>query len=239
MTAVSRQRLVFLLRKQSHLSREQFQRYWWDHHAPLVRARAEVLGIRRYQQVHTVQHLGPEGADEIDGVAELWVDGPAPTGTREQVAAAGLELLEDERTFIALARSPIFLGAEHHLQEGPREGLRLTGVVMRQPTVTREAFQDYWVGHHGPTALARPDAFGIGEYYQVHAPVDAERNPLAVHRGAPPAPEGIAEAWLSPPTLAAAEADALRAALREADAPYFDYSRTVRFMGEVRPVFER
>lgn len=236
---MSRQRLVFLLRRQPHLTRQQFQDYWWEHHRLLVAARAEVLGISRYQQVHTVSHLGPEGADEYDGVAELWFDGPAATGSREQIATAGRELLDDERTFIDLARSPIFLGVEHHLQEGPREGLRMTGAVLRQPSVSRADFQAYWLDHHGPAALARPDAFGIGEYYQVHAPLDADAHPLAVNRGAPSTPEGIAEAWLSAPTLPAEEADKVRAALRADDAPYFDYASTIRFMGQVRPVVNR
>ena len=236
---MSRQRLVFLLRRQPRLTREQFQDYWWDHHRLLVAARAEVLGIRQYQQVHTVQDLGPEGIDSFDGVAELWFDGPAPTGTREQIALAGRELLDDEQTFIDLARSPIFLGVEHHLQSGPREGLRLTGAVMRQASTTRQQFQEYWLGHHGPAALARPDAFGIGEYFQVHAPLDADTHPLAVSRGAPPTPEGIAEAWLQPATLPADEADRVRGALREQDAPYFDYANTVRVMGRVRLVVDR
>jgi hypothetical protein len=49
-----------------------------------------------------------------DGVAELWWDSiddalANPTPERQ---AAGLELLEDERKFIDLSRSPLWFGQE-------------------------------------------------------------------------------------------------------------------------------
>ena len=117
-------KLVFCLRRRADLSREEFQRHWRETHAPLVRDRARALGVRRYVQVHTLP-AGTAAAlaasraveeDEYDGVAELWWDSPeslaaavaTPEGQR-----AGAELLEDERRFIDLARSPIFLAEEH------------------------------------------------------------------------------------------------------------------------------
>jgi len=236
---VPRQRLVFLLRRVPHLTREQFQDYWWNSHRLLVRERAEILGISKYQQCHTVQDLGPDGADEIDGIAELWFDGPPATGTREQIAKAGNELLEDERTFIDLSRSPIWIGPEYVLQDRSHDGLRLTGAVMRRSTVSREEFQKYWLGHHGPTALAHPDVYGLGHYVQVHTPLDAESHPLSVSRGAPEPPDGIAEAWLTATTASADHVEAVRASLRSDDAPYFDYDRTVRFMSNIRVVVDR
>ena len=47
-------KLVFCLRRRSELSREEFQRYWRETHAPLVRDHGAVLRIRRYLQVHTL-----------------------------------------------------------------------------------------------------------------------------------------------------------------------------------------
>src|SRR5262249_12358508 len=47
-------KLVFCLRRLPHLSRAEFQRYWGETHGPLVRRRAEALGIRRYVQLHTL-----------------------------------------------------------------------------------------------------------------------------------------------------------------------------------------
>ena len=103
------------------MSWEEFSRYWRDIHAPLVRDRAEVLGIRRYVQVRTVQDPDTQrrfqarngGSPEpYDGIAELWYD-ELPAGPRSEAARiAARELLEDERNFIDLPNSPIWTGQE-------------------------------------------------------------------------------------------------------------------------------
>lgn len=120
-------KLVFALRRRPELSREEFQRYWREQHGPLVKSRAEVLRIRRYVQVHSMdasvnEQLGGsrDGPPEYDGVAELWWDSmedylaPGATETGRRAAA---ELLEDERKFIDLADSPYFLAEEHPIVE--------------------------------------------------------------------------------------------------------------------------
>ena len=115
--------LLFCLHRLPHLSREEFQRYWIERHAPLVRSHAAALGIRRYVQTHTLDQAlnaalraSRGGPDEYDGVAELWWDSAdalaAATATPEG-QAAGAALLADERTFIDLARSPLFVATEH------------------------------------------------------------------------------------------------------------------------------
>jgi uncharacterized protein (TIGR02118 family) len=116
-------KVVFCLRRREGLSREEFQRYWREHHAPLVAGRAEALGIRRYVQLHTLDDelsakaAGPRhGPEPFDGAAELWFDGPESiTGgsPSEERRAAAIELLADEREFIDLARSPLFVTEEH------------------------------------------------------------------------------------------------------------------------------
>ncbi len=115
-------KLLFCLRRLPHLSREAFQQYWFERHAPLVRAHATVLGIRRYVQTHTLDdavnaalQASRGGPDAYDGVAELWWDSAealaAATATPEG-RAAGAALLEDERKFIDLERSPLFVAVE-------------------------------------------------------------------------------------------------------------------------------
>lgn len=117
-------KLVFCLRRLPHLSREEFQRYWLGTHAPLVQERAALLGIRRYVQVHTLDTprndalRARNGSDEpYDGVAELWYDSLESMGGARSAEArqAGRELLEDERNFIDLPRSPMWLAEEHEL----------------------------------------------------------------------------------------------------------------------------
>jgi len=118
-------KLVFCLRRLPHLSREEFQRYWLESHGPLVRELAPHLRVQRYVQVHTVTSAFSEamsrhrGApDDFDGVAELWwdsVDDFAHAGTTKEGRDAGRRLLEDEKRFIDLSRSPIWFGEEHVL----------------------------------------------------------------------------------------------------------------------------
>ena len=115
-------KLVFCLRRLPTLSREQFQRYWWETHGPLVHRHAAALRIRRYVQTHTLEDPVQDalratrgGPEAYDGVAELWWDSredldAALADPAAQRAAA--ELLEDERRFIDLARSPLFVARE-------------------------------------------------------------------------------------------------------------------------------
>ena len=118
-------KLTFALRRAPHLSREEFQRYWQEQHAPLVAKHREALGIRRYVQVHTLDVpandalRGSRGApSEYDGVAELWFDS-AELPASDEARAAGAELLEDERRFIDLEHSPLWLSEEKPIIDGP------------------------------------------------------------------------------------------------------------------------
>jgi uncharacterized protein (TIGR02118 family) len=116
-------KVAFCLRRLSSLSREEFQTYWHEHHAPLVRQYGPALNIYRYVQNHTFSHplgataIRARGAtiDEYDGVAELWweaVDKMIAAGSTAEGRAAGRTLLADERRFVDLANSPIFYARE-------------------------------------------------------------------------------------------------------------------------------
>ena len=171
------QRLVFVLRRRSDLTREAFQRYWLDTHAPLVAGVAEVLGITRYQQVHTVSDDDTRAATPFDGVAELWFDAARSTGTAAEQRDAAAMLLDDERRFIDLSASPIWFATEHVVADGPADGLRMTTAVRRRAGLTRAQFRRHWADVHGPLAVSRPDVFGITRYLQMHTPDDAETFP--------------------------------------------------------------
>lgn len=123
-------KLVFTIRRREGMTRDEFQRYWRSEHAPLVERQAEVLRIRRYVQTHARDTeadgalAGSRGSEprHYDGVAELWWDSvedllEASSSEDGQVAANAL--LEDERRFIDLPNSPIWLGEENVVIDRP------------------------------------------------------------------------------------------------------------------------
>lgn len=116
-------KIIFCLRRLPSLSSAEFHSYWRDSHAPLVLERAAALGIRRYVQNRMFENavLQPAVAARggelppYDGVAELWFDSVEAiqaTGNTPEGRKAGRELLEDERRFIDLPRSPLFYNQE-------------------------------------------------------------------------------------------------------------------------------
>ena len=54
-------KLTFCLTRASHLTREQFQRYWLESHGPLVRSFAPALRIKRYVRAD-IHRPGPLAA---------------------------------------------------------------------------------------------------------------------------------------------------------------------------------
>jgi len=75
-------KLTYCLRRKPGMTVEEFQRYWRETHAPLVRSHAETLRIRRYVQAHTattplddaLRDSRSASVEPFDGVAELWWD---------------------------------------------------------------------------------------------------------------------------------------------------------------------
>lgn len=122
-------KLVFCLRRRPDMSPEEFLAYWFEQHGPLVRSHAQALRIRRYVQLHPTDESPAAlalratrgGPEPFDGVAELWFDSEddiiAAAGS-EEARAAATALLEDERRFIDLERSPIWLYTERGVVDG-------------------------------------------------------------------------------------------------------------------------
>ena len=116
-------KLSFCLVRLPHLTRDAFQAYWRGTHAPLVASVAGELQIRRYVQTHSLPPEVQQGLrasrdapPEFDGVAELWFDSleaMAANGARPETQAAAAVLLEDERRFIDLPKSPLWFSQEH------------------------------------------------------------------------------------------------------------------------------
>ena len=114
-------KLTFCLKRLPHLSRAEFQKYWLENHAPLVARHRHVLRISRYVQMHSgtdemnaAVAASRGGPEMFDGVAQLWWDSfdDITTNNSPEAQAAGLALLEAERKFIDLPKSPLFFGEE-------------------------------------------------------------------------------------------------------------------------------
>lgn len=118
-------KLTFCLHRLPHLTRAEFQDYWLNEHGPLVRSHAKALGISRYVQTHATDTpfdaglRGVRGAPEpYDGIAELWWDDEVAfdRSMRDPAAReAGKILVADEKTFIDLARSPLWVNRENEI----------------------------------------------------------------------------------------------------------------------------
>ena len=118
-------KLTFCLHRRPELTRAAFQDYWLHQHGPLVRSVKDALRIRRYVQTHALDTplnariAASRGAPEgYDGIAELtWdsLEDLAALATSEAARQAGKLLLEDERKFIDLARSPLWYNREHEI----------------------------------------------------------------------------------------------------------------------------
>jgi uncharacterized protein (TIGR02118 family) len=116
-------KLTFAVRRLPQMSLAEFQCYWRENHGPLVRERAKALAIKRYVQVHRLDsavndamRASREAADPYDGTAELWwesVEAMVAATSSPEGRKAGKELLDDERRFIDLRRSALWVGEEH------------------------------------------------------------------------------------------------------------------------------
>jgi hypothetical protein len=118
-------KLVYCIRKRADVSQEEFHRYWLDEHGPRVRGHAKALGAIRYVQSHTLDAPINESlrksrgaSSPHDGITELWwtdLESFLTATGAEDGVAAGRDLLEDERHFIDLAASTIFVTEEHEI----------------------------------------------------------------------------------------------------------------------------
>ena len=115
-------KMLFAIRRLPHLSAEEFHRYWRENHGRLARKKLPALRVKRYVQTHTIDTPFNEvlresrgGGEPYDGVVEIWWDSieelEAAFATPEGVQASE-ELLEDEKRFIDLPHSSMWLAEE-------------------------------------------------------------------------------------------------------------------------------
>ena len=117
-------KLTYCLHRLPSLTREEFQRYWREEHAPLVKAAAPHLGIARYIQCHTEDHpliaasaaargIESDDSNTFDGVAEIWIGESDEVNPSAEAARHAAILLEDEGNFIDFTRSRMFATREN------------------------------------------------------------------------------------------------------------------------------
>jgi uncharacterized protein (TIGR02118 family) len=122
-------KMTFCLHRLPGLTREEFQRYWKEQHAPLVREAAPLLNIRRYVQNHSFvdPRIQPavdarhSGVGMYDGIAELWwdsVEDIIAAGSTKEGRDAGRRLLADEANFIDQSASTLFYVNEFEIITG-------------------------------------------------------------------------------------------------------------------------
>jgi uncharacterized protein (TIGR02118 family) len=115
-------KLVYCLTRKEGLTREQFQDYWLNKHAPLVDSVKHLTGMKRYLQSHTCEidmgraaRAARGGGEPYDGVMEGWWDSEeqAIAALTAESLAALRALLDDEGRFIDFDKSRIFFTREH------------------------------------------------------------------------------------------------------------------------------
>lgn len=147
-------KLIYCIRKLPHLSLEEFQGHWLEHHSQFGR-RSPL--IRRYVQYHTLANdpireaMAQAGASQLeayDGISVAWWDDLEAmhrdmTGS-PHVAAA----LEDELCFIDHSRSVAFLTRERVIIE-PEGAVPyvLAECLRRCEDIDRATYQDRWLDH--------------------------------------------------------------------------------------------
>ena len=249
-------RLTFLLRRLPDQSLEKFQRYWREEHGPLVASVAQRLNILRYVQVHRLETSMNEelasGRGEMeppyDGVAELWWENEeklAAVADREE----GATLLEDERSFIDLPNSPLWLAHEYP-QINPVERIvarEYSGIVKLHyplrppPGMTDEAAQHYWRTSHGPLIRSMVAPGTLLRYQQVHRFATAQEELLRRARGTQTEPYlGHAESWLNTLSPAAGPevAEVNRRAIED-EAKFIDFARSAIWVGKEHYFIDR
>jgi len=249
-------RLVHLLKRKPGLSQAAFTSYWRDVHGPHVAACQTRLDIVRYVQTHR----DPAGQDldlaagqarggtqpPYDGLAEFWWKSEAALAvalTSEAGRIAQAALIDDEKEFIDLPASPLWLAHEYpqvnttvqRIVARPKTGVMKLNFAFHQvPKLSAAEAQSYWLTTHGPLIRSHSAARGLLAYNQVHRYDSARADLLRNARGTAVAPYlGHAEAWfdrLAPRTGPETD-DAKTAALAD-EQNFIDWARSTIIVGK-------
>lgn len=208
-------RLVFPLRRRRDIGLSDFHEYWLRRHAPLVASHQESLGIMQYVQTHRwekdglAEWLTETGVDmesPYDGVAELWYQSEEAMlagGSSPRAREAAYELLEDERRFIDLENSPLWLAAEwpgphrEKIAAVPNASLKVMCFWRTNGDVGGAEARNRWMAEPGPLVPAVPSGPSRLPYRRVIRVESAVEGALRRARGTVvEAYMGHEETWL-------------------------------------------
>jgi uncharacterized protein (TIGR02118 family) len=209
-------RLNFALHRLPKLSAADFQRTWRDTHGPLVASVARTLHVRRYVQSHTVADPLYDGLraartgmhEPFDGIASLWFDSRedlVAAMTSDEGRKAGALLLEDERRFIDLARSPLWVCQEiaqinpmpeNSIVAWPKSSwIKFCYLLQPKAGMSVAACHRTWNMEHGYLIRRHSGCTRFARYIQSHTLEDELNDRLRESRGGPPPYAGLTEAW--------------------------------------------
>jgi uncharacterized protein (TIGR02118 family) len=249
-------RLTYCLRMLPGMSRQDFQTYWRKKHGPLVASYSTVMRIRKYIQVHTLEDpMNQEmrdswgTAEPYDGVAELWWDSRQDiieVFENPEALEAIQILVEDEKNFIDLKRSPGWYGYEvpqinpipenvMATEKGPL--VKFYYVLRQLPHQSLEEVQSYWRMSHGPCVRRYGPAIRTLRYIQVHRLEDELNALFAEPRGIEePLYFGHAELWFDRAAVQAAsgtpEGIKAREILIADESKFIDFSRSALWLAK-------
>jgi hypothetical protein len=147
-------KLIYCVRRLPHLSMQEFQAHWLEHHSQFG---PRVKSIRRYVQYHVLQddpireamaQAGVSQVEPFDGVAMAWFDDLK--SLREDVSGNSVvaEALEDEKHFINPTRTTACVTEEHVVVEPVGKGQYvLLECLKRRSDIDRKRFSELWKHH--------------------------------------------------------------------------------------------
>jgi hypothetical protein len=177
-------KLIYCLRRLPHLSLEEFQQHWLEHHSQFGK---QVKSLRRYVQIHALandpirealKQAGASSVESYDGLAISWFDSLEAMQaelTKNPVVAAALE---DEKYFIDHTRSTALLTDEKVIVEPVGPGnIVLVECLRRRADIDRKVFSERWL-HHAHIGRKAHELGLLMGYIQNHTLIgDAGRVP--------------------------------------------------------------
>lgn len=177
-------KMIAFFKRAPGMSVEAFQAYWRTTHAEIV---AQLPGLRKYVQSHTLLSGYRKGEPVYDGIAEVWFDDTQAMRAVAQTSQYAA-VRADEPNFIDLSTMGSIITEEHVIKDGPipADGVKNVEFVTHKPGMSIAAFQQHWREIHGPLGAAIPV---VRRYVQSHTRrsiYDSGRTPLY---------DGVALTW--------------------------------------------